>query len=362
MARVVVKPKLPPTTIDRFLGLRINSTGDTQLELGESPNQINWRVTPDYKLTTRTGYIQLFDALESPIRGIWNGKLGSSDHLIFACDSALWLKDTLSGTDYASIDTATYTNVDVVKTTALNTSIAGTTGLDGFTIINDSAEVAQADIDLETSIGKHYYHTDKTIWLIVAKGEYADIAEARTGLEETIAYHHIGVIADAPTHLFTFQDKLYIQDGNEYYSWDGTTFATVAGYIPTIAISTPPAGGGTPYEQINLLTGKKKQLFSGDNSATEYQLAETNIDSVNKVYVNGALKVEVTDYSVVLATGKVTFTTAPSDAAPDNVEIEWTKVTAGNRSQVTACRAAMTFGGANDTRIHMWGNPQLKKS
>ena len=47
------------------------------------------------------------------------------------------------------------------------------------------SEVAQADIDNTASIGKYYWHTDKTLWIIVAKGAYADIAAARTGLGTT---------------------------------------------------------------------------------------------------------------------------------------------------------------------------------
>jgi len=268
MASIMIRPKLPPTKIDRFLGINLNDTGDTQLQVGESPNMLNFRITSDYKLRTREGYIELFPKLNKPIKAAWRGKIGNDYHFLFACD------------------------------------------------------------------GKVYKY----------------------GEELTV----IGNIQDAMTNFINFNDKLYIQDGHEYYSWDGATFKTVEGYVPTVAIGTPPAGGGTPYEQINLLTDKKKQLFSGDGTSKDYQLLETNITSVDKVYVNGDLQTPGTHYSVNLVTGKVTFTTAPSDAAPDNVEIEWTKVTAGNRSQVTACRAAMTFGGANDTRIHIWGNPQLK--
>lgn len=46
-------------------------------------------------------------------------------------------------------------------------------------------EVAQADIDLEASAGKYYWGEDKKLYIIVAKGDYADIAAARTGLDVT---------------------------------------------------------------------------------------------------------------------------------------------------------------------------------
>lgn len=96
----------------------------------------------------------------------------------------------VSNTVYDSIDTETYTNVDVIKTTVFGLAKAGTIGVDGQTRYYDKngvelTEVAQADIDLEASVGKYYWHTDKTLWIIVAKGTYVDIAAARTGLGAT---------------------------------------------------------------------------------------------------------------------------------------------------------------------------------
>ncbi len=94
---------------------------------------------------------------------------------------------SISNTMYASIDKTTYVNVDVVKTTAFSAAMAGTTGKDGTTKLYDKngvelTEVAQTDIDNTASIGKYYWHTDKTLWIIVTKGAYADITAARTAL------------------------------------------------------------------------------------------------------------------------------------------------------------------------------------
>lgn len=100
-------------------------------------------------------------------------------------------EDTLvSDTVYASLDTSTYTNVDVIKTTAFSLAKAGTTGADGQTHYYNKdgvelMEVAQADIDLEASVVKYYWGEDKKLYIIVAKGDYADIAAARTGLDVT---------------------------------------------------------------------------------------------------------------------------------------------------------------------------------
>lgn len=94
---------------------------------------------------------------------------------------------SVSGTMFAALDTTTYVNVDVVKTTAFSDAVASTTSKDGMTRLYDKngaelSEVAQTDIDNAASVGKYYRHTNKALWIIVAKGAYADIAAARTGL------------------------------------------------------------------------------------------------------------------------------------------------------------------------------------
>lgn len=164
----------------------------------------------------------------------------------------------------------------------------------------------------------------------------------------------LGTLTNAKTFFFGFGTKVYMLNGTDYKSYDGTTFATVDGYIPLIATATPPAGGGTADEQINLLTGKKRQKFSGDGAATVYQVAETALTSVDQVYVGGVLKTVTTDYTVNLTNGTVTFVAAPATGV-DNVQIYWTKG-AGSRSEITANTYAMFFGGQNDTRIFAYGD------
>jgi hypothetical protein len=109
--------------------------------------------------------------------------------------------------------------------------------------------------------------------------------------------------------FFPFGGKVYILDGAEYRSWDGTAYAVVAGYVPCVYTATPPAGGGTQYEQVNKLTAKKSQKFSADGTATAYQLVEKNIASIDKVTIDGTV---ITAYTADLTNGKVTFTTAPT--------------------------------------------------
>ena len=257
-------------SIDKFLGLHIDTTGGLTLQPGELSECKNCRITENYKIRKREGYTQKFAAGSGGnIQGMWYGKLGSSYHFIFARDG-------------------------------------------------------------------HVY-----------KGNLS-----------TFATTDLGAITNARTFFFAFNDKLYIQNGTEYKYWTGTgTMSTVDGHIPKVAIATPPTGGGTPYEGINLLIGKKHQTFKGNGSATVYQLAETSISSVDSVYVDGVLKTVTTHYTVNTTNGTVTFVTAPADytdLSTDNVDIYWTKGS-GTRATVTANKQSILFGGASDSRVFMYG-------
>ena len=166
----------------------------------------------------------------------------------------------------------------------------------------------------------------------------------------------IGAITDARTFFFDFADKVYIQNGNEYKVWTGTgSIADVVGYTPTVVINAPPAGGGTTFEGINTLNPQKKMTFDGDGTSTTYQLAETTIDSVDEVEVDGVVLTVTTDYTVNLTNGTVT----PNPASKftngtGNVVITWSKDN-GNTSFVTDMRQSINYGGENDTRVFMFG-------
>lgn len=65
-------------------------------------------------------------------------------------------------------------------------------------------------------------------------------------------------------HMFGFGGNMYLLNGKEYKVWDGTALSDVAGYRPMVAVSVPPAGGGTALEQVNKLCGQRRARFSPD--------------------------------------------------------------------------------------------------
>ena len=165
----------------------------------------------------------------------------------------------------------------------------------------------------------------------------------------------IGSITDGVTNIFGFGGLVYIQNGVDYYRYDGSTLESVEGYIPIVAISTPPAGGGVAYETVNMLTAKRRQLFSSDFTAKVYVLAEKELDSIVSVKVNGAL---TNQYDEDLEAGTVEFF-APPAAGLNNVEITYSK-SHSLRQRITGSSHSMLFGSNADTRIFMWGNPGFR--
>ena len=163
----------------------------------------------------------------------------------------------------------------------------------------------------------------------------------------------VGTVTDSEkTHFFGFNEKVFVLTGSEYMSWDGTgSFAPVEGYVPVVAVSTPPAGGGTAAEPINALTGKKRQLFSPDGTADTFYLAEKAIDEVCWVKLDGT---QINPRFISLPEGKVQLNSVPPEGI-NTLEICWRKGT-GSRASVLGMTRSETFNGVSDTRLFFYGD------
>lgn len=167
--------------------------------------------------------------------------------------------------------------------------------------------------------------------------------------------------------FFGMNKKLYILTGSEYKVWDGNVIEDVVGYVPLIAVATPPPGGGTVFEQANKLTASKRQKFSPNGTATVFQLADKNISRIDWIKHNNT---PVTAYSLDSLNGTVTFrvTMQGSDeegnlynyqaiapAGINTIEIQWTS-DSNNRGSVLGMKYYEFFNGENDTRVFLYGN------
>ena len=160
--------------------------------------------------------------------------------------------------------------------------------------------------------------------------------------------------------------KIYILTGKEFLEYDGTTVKSVAddGYVPTILISRNPTGGGTLYESVNLISGKRTESFLGNDTDKVYQLSANKIDSIDKVEIinDSGEKVTTTEYTADLNTGKITFNEAhkPIVAGQDNVFITYTKTVEGYADRINKCTISDLYGLGGSNRVFLSGNPDYK--
>ena len=157
------------------------------------------------------------------------------------------------------------------------------------------------------------------------------------------------------TQFFVFNNILYIKDGVKYLRYNGTEIKEVEGYIPTTTISRSPSGGGTLYEDVNLLQPLRKNSFCSDGASVDYILDVENIDSDYpvKVWVDGK---EVSNFKADYTSNKITFDKAPKEPdtpGADNVVIQFKKEVEGYRDRIDKCTLVELF----DNRVFFSGNP-----
>lgn len=199
-----------------------------------------------------------------------------------------------------------------------------------------------------------YRKVDGTVLFLLAHG--TKLYTQSGNLQPVEIYNGV---ANDRVDFFVMNNKCYIMDGVNYLVYDGATVSPVTPYVPTLSVSKLPAGGGTANEDFNLLGAGFKDSFSADGTATVYQLSLTNLDATAvTAVVNNENKTEGTHFTVDRASGKVTFTTAPT-VGTNNVVITAYKTQAGFADRIKKCRFHTLYGGTNDTRIFVSGNPDF---
>ena len=158
------------------------------------------------------------------------------------------------------------------------------------------------------------------------------------------------------SNAFVYNNVLYIKDGINYLKYDGSVCSQVVGFIPTTSIGRKPSGGGTTYQDVNMLSAWRKNTFVADGESTEYFLDAQNIDGEAPIVkVNGDVKTYGTDFDYDTTRGKITFTTAPSEpltTGQDNVEITYKKTVSGYADRINKCTLLQVF----DNRVFFSGN------
>ena len=202
----------------------------------------------------------------------------------------------------------------------------------------------------------------KLTLLAACDGKIWSLYDADT---DTVTRSSVGDInTDNGVNFIPFGNKVYIQNGKEYYVWDGITLGTVAGYVPLIATAIGPtasadAGELTGYN-VNLLTPKRRVWLSPDGDVNKtFKLPEIakTVDSVK--YLDGST---APTYTFTTGSDTITFTSTLA-AAVNSIEVEYAVKTHSDdasipdyRSQVTGYRFCEIFSGNTDSALFFYGD------
>ena len=189
---------------------------------------------------------------------------------------------------------------------------------------------------------KMLVHSGKTL----CKVENGDITALCEGLNEAIS------------NSFIYDNIFYLKDGKNYLQYDGETVKEVEGYIPTTTIARKPLGGGTKYEDVNMMSDFRKNSFLADGASFSFFLDVMNIDEdfAPVVTVNDET-VSPEEYTVDYAEGKIVFNETAPDApltdGQDNIIVLFKKAIPQYKDCIKKCTLLQVF----DNRVFFSGNP-----
>lgn len=140
-----------------------------------------------------------------------------------------------------------------------------------------------------------------------------------------------------PAGILTFKNikTMYSFASRSWITYFETYNVNENAFIPTLSIGRTPTGlDETSFEQVNMLTSKRKNSFLGTSSATKYKLSETDLNTVTVkaeiLQSDGTYltKTEGSGLTVNRTTGEITFIVAPGVSpvpGQDNVIITYGK-------------------------------------
>lgn len=164
--------------------------------------------------------------------------------------------------------------------------------------------------------------------------------------------------------------KLYVADGKKllvFYKENNDYICKAVeenAFVPTVVISRKANGGGTTYQQVNMLSDKRKDSFLCSETDTVFQLSANNLLSIDKVEkLNSKGKYdEVTNYTKDLKTGKITFESPPGKSViegQDNLIVTYSKSVSKYHDIINKSNI-MTLYGVNGSmdRLFLAGNKE----
>ena len=406
-------------SISKWGGLNEHPDGDTRLKIGEASKMVNWKITRDGNLKRRPGMrpviglrdsylknisasiqylatyqsetetLEVFtgatidlipgivvltgpggtvkDGVYSGIRAkIKDGDMIAEEGNAFVAEAGIL---TVAGageiisieelqTRLAALEPGSYLYVEVDESPfALNADCLieqhGEYRLGGYLVTADPADGARLPVQGLWS----GYINGKKCMLAACNDAVYNIYDPD---DDVLMRETIGTLnTDKGVNFIPFDDKVYIQNGYEYYVYDGTNFEEVEGYRPLIAISIGPtgtsdAGGELTGEYINRLNGLRRVWISPDGTNKTFMLPESNLAAVDYLMDLTTGEKLTTGWSADTTAGTVTFTTAPARSV-NSYEIGYS-VSETLRDDVTAMLYAELYSGQTDTGLFFYGD------
>ena len=159
----------------------------------------------------------------------------------------------------------------------------------------------------------------------------------------------------ARSQSFIYDSIWYFKDGKNYLQYDGETMKEVEGYIPTTSIGRKPEGGGSTYEDVNMLTPYRINTFIGDGKTYEFYLDARDLDAdFEPVVTVDDEELDIFDYDPIrglVATREIP--PAPLTEGQDNVTIKFRKTVGDYGERINKCTLLAVF----DNRVFFSGNP-----
>ena len=192
------------------------------------------------------------------------------------------------------------------------------------------------------------------------------------GEEQALAEESVSITVGKHCAFFTntsdTQFGFYILDGQKYHRiyYNGTaiTHEEVTPYVPTILISRTPTGGGTVYDDVNLLTKARKEQFLNTASNTTFVVSsQVNTNKPYSVkYKSGENWVVDSSATVSGATFTVSTAHAPVVTGQDNILIEYYATGDDKSGQILNCTTNAHFSATVQDQIFLTGNPDKPNS
>lgn len=200
----------------------------------------------------------------------------------------------------------------------------------------------------------HYEYAAPVYGVFFYKDEMLVHSGSKLYRGDTVLYSEL---REGVSHAFVYDDKWYFKDGKHYLVYDGATIGPVEGYVPTTTIARKPMGGGTKFEEVNMLSPRRKNSFLADGGSFDFFLDVVNIDEdfLPIVTMDGKV-VDPSEYNVDYADGRIQFISrapdAPLTAGQDNIVVEFKKAVPQYMNGILECTLLQVF----DNRVFFSGN------